>query len=59
MKQPSIRRQRRIDGAVARQPERDKRSPEKQLHILDQRLGENEGADKERRRLMWQMTQEV
>jgi len=46
------------EEALERQSERDKRSPEAQLKVLDRKLGVNEGADKERKRLLWQMTRE-
>lgn len=50
-KQPSVRKQRRIDGALERQALRAKRSPQEQLRLLDQKLGEGVGAVKERARL--------
>lgn len=54
-KQPSVRRQRRIDGASERQALRDQRTPREQLNRLDQKLGVNMGARKERARLREQI----
>jgi hypothetical protein len=51
MKHVSVRKQRRIDGAVERQELRAKRSPEDQLKRLDALLGEGVGAVKERAKL--------
>jgi len=55
MKRPNGRkypRELRRDEAIRRQEERDKRSPEEQLKLLDEKLGIDTGAIKERIRLM-------
>ena len=55
MKRPNGRkypRDLRRDEALKRQEERDKRSPEEQLKLLDEKLGIDTGAIKERIRLM-------
>lgn len=54
-KQPSIRKQRRIDSALERQALRDTLTPRQQLERLDQKLGVNTGARKERARLRKQI----
>jgi hypothetical protein len=46
-----IRRTRRQEEAVYRQERHDQRSPEQQIALLDQRLGEGVGAKRERARL--------
>lgn len=45
------RKQNKYDGVKTRQEERVNRSPQEQLKRLDQLLGENVGATKERARL--------
>jgi hypothetical protein len=57
MKRPngcSKSRQTRREEAVERQEERDKLTPEQQIEVLDRRLGKDDGAIKERVRLMKQ-----
>jgi len=57
MKRPngcSKSRQMRREEAIERQVERDKLTPEQQLELLDRRLGKDDGAMKERVRLMKQ-----
>ena len=46
------------EEALERQQDRDTRSPEAQLKVLDRKLGKDCGAEKERMRLLWQMTKE-
>lgn len=47
----SVARRARHDEAATRQKERDKRSPNQQIAVLDRRLGAGQGAKKERARL--------
>jgi hypothetical protein len=44
----SRRRDQRREDAEARQAKRDARTPQQQLQLLDQKLGKNTGATKER-----------
>ena len=45
------RREKRQREAIERQSRREKRTPQEQLQILDQRLGPGIGAERERARL--------
>lgn len=47
----------RREDAKKRKEERDRRSPQQQLDLLDQRLGRGIGAKKERERLLNQIRQ--
>lgn len=56
MKNPNYGRKQRKASALKLKVEREGRSPQEQIYILDKRLGESVGAKKERSRLWAKIT---
>lgn len=54
---PALQRILKLDTADANAAERAERTPQEQLAVLDERLGEGMGAAKERKRLLAQITE--
>lgn len=47
----AARKEAKLESALQRKAEREKRSPKEQLALLDKRLGKDQGAARERARL--------